>query len=308
MKLQHIAAAVALAVTGTANAAIQDFTNGNGSLFLVAYDNANGSFTQTASLFDLGFNLNDIAGVAGNGTTGAQGGLVDVAAGPKTVVWNFNSNTVTVNGTVQSIGTNAWSANFAKLVANSDAGQIKWTVGAGDSSGFGDGNRYLITGQPTAAQLTSQNASNTNGLSVTNSLFGATVVNKGTLSTADNGAWTFAAAVDGAATATNGYVIDSAIFGTNWRTRNLLGNAIVLDGASQNLWLADASGAEKRVGQLPVGQTAAGFLNNSTTLVFNSAAGTLTMSTAAAIPEPSTYAMALVGLALAGVVARRRRA
>ncbi|MFY9461295.1 MAG: PEP-CTERM sorting domain-containing protein, partial [Aquabacterium commune] len=219
----------------------------------------------------------------------------------------FNSNTVTVNGTVQSIGTNAWSANFAKLVANSDAGQIKWTVGAGDSSGFGDGNRYLITGQPTAAQLTSQNASNTNGLSVTNSLFGATVVNKGTLSTADNGAWTFAAAVDGAATATNGYVIDSAIFGTNWRTRNLLGNAIVLDGASQNLWLADASGAEKRVGQLPVGQTAAGFLNNSTTLVFNSAAGTLTMSTPA-VPEPSSYAMALVGLALAGVVARRRRA
>ncbi|WP_290902697.1 PEP-CTERM sorting domain-containing protein [Aquabacterium sp.] len=303
MKLQHIAAAVALAVTGTANAAIDNFTTGNGSLFLVAYDNAGGSFTQTASLFDLGFNLNDIAGVTGNGTTGALGTLAQAGTN---VVWNFNTNTVTVNGTVQSIGTNAWSANFAKLVANSDAGQIKWTVGAGDSAGVGAETRYLITGQPTAAQLTSQNASNTGNLSGTNTLFGATIINKGTLSTADNGGWTFAAAVDGANTATNGYVIDSTIFGTNWKTRNVLGSSIVLDGASQNLWLADGLGNEKRVGDALVATP--GFLNNSTTLVFNSAAGTLTMSTAAAIPEPSTYAMALVGLALAGVVARRRRA
>jgi len=304
MKLQHIAAAVALAVTGTANAAIDNFTTGNGSLFLVAYDNAGGSFTQTASLFDLGFNLDSIAG-GGNGTTGASGSLLTGGQYGSTVVWNFNNNTVTVNGTVQNIGTNDWSGNFAKLVANSDAGQIKWTVGAGDSVGFGENARYLITGQPTAAQLTSQNGSNTTNLSATNSLFGATVINKGTLSTADNGGWTFAAAVDGAATAQNGYVIDSTIFGTNWRTRNVLGNAIVLDGASQNLWLADALGNEKRVGDAL--ETVPGFLNNSTTLVFNAAAGTLTMSTPA-VPEPSTYAMALIGLALAGVVARRRRA
>lgn len=308
MKLQHIAAAVALAVTGTANAAIQDFSNGNGSLFLVAYDNAGGSFTQTASLFDLGFNLNDIAGVNGDGTTGAQGNLVQAGTN---VVWNFNSNTVTVNGALQSIGTNAWSAALTKLVANSDAGQIKWTVGAGDNNGVGAENRYLITGQPTAAQLASQNASNSGNLTNTNSLFDANIVNKGTLSSADNGAWTFAAAVDGANTPANGYVIDSTIFGTNWRTRNLLGNAIVLSGANQNLWLADGDGFEKRVGQLPVGETAAGFLNNSTTLRFDAAAGTLTMSTpgtVAAIPEPSTYALAIVGLALAGVAARRRRA
>ncbi len=305
MKLQHIAAAVALAVTGTANAAIDNFTTGNGSLFLVAYDNAGGSFTQTASLFDLGFNLNDIAGATGNGTTGASGSLLTGGQYGSTVVWNFNTNTVTVNGTVQNIGTNDWSGNFAKLVANSDAGQIKWTVGGGDNTGILGDARYLITGQPTAAQLTNQNGSNSANLSGTNTLFGATIINKGTLSTADNGGWTFAAAVDGAATAANGYVIDSTIFGINWKTRNLLGNAIVLDGAQQNLWLADASGAEKRVGDAL--ETVPGFLNNSTTLVFNAAAGTLTMSTPA-VPEPSTYAMALIGLALAGVVARRRRA
>lgn len=304
MKLQHIAAAVALAAAGTANAAVDQFNTGNSSLFLVAYDNAGGSFTQTASLFDLGFNMNDIAGAAGNGTTGALGSLAQAGT---TVVWNFNSNTVTVNGTVQSLGSIAWSDAFTKLVANSDAGQIKWTVGGADSVGFGDAQRYLITGQPNASALSTQNATNTAGLAGSASLLNTpSVTSKGTLSTADNGAWTFAAAVDGTANAANGYVIDSTIFGTNWKTKNVLTNAIVLDGAQQNLWLADGTGAEKRVGDISPA-VAAGFLNNSTTLVFNSATGTLTMSTPA-VPEPSTYAMALVGLALAGVAARRRRA
>lgn len=303
MKLHHIAAALALVAAGTANAAIDNFTTGNGSLFLIAYDNAGGSNTQTASLFDLGFHLDDIAGATGNGTVGAIGHLAD----PGTqVVWNFNDNTVSVNGSISLIGTNSWSTAFAKLVANSDAGQIKWTVGAGDNVGFAANARYLITGQPTAAALSSQNASNTTNLAITNSLFGQNILNKGTLNVdgVDNGAWTFAAAEDGAATAANGYVIDSTIFGTNWRTRNVLTNAIVLDGAEQNLWLADASGAEKRVGEQALAP--AGYLNGSATLTFNSATGTLTLAVPA-VPEPSTYALALVGLGMA-LVARRRRA
>jgi len=307
MKLQHIAAAVALAVAGSANAAVDQFSTGNSSFFLVAYDNAGGSFTQTASLFDLGFNLNDIAGATGNAANGALGTLAQAGTN---VVWNFNTNTVTINGTVASIGTNDWSGNFAKLVANSDAGQIRWTVGAADSTGILGDQRYLITGQPNASALSTQNGTNTTGLAGSAGLLNNTnVTSKGTLSSADNGAWTFAAtAGDGAATAANGYVIDSTIFGTgNWRTKNVLTTPTVLDGAQQNLWLADATGNEIRLGQLPVGQTVPGFLNNSTTLVFNSVTGTLTMSTPA-VPEPSTYAMALVGLALAGVVARRRRA
>ena len=304
MKLHHIAAALALAATGTAQAAIDNFTTGNGSLFLVAYDNAKGSFTQTASLFDLGFNLNDIAGATGNGTTGAIGSL---AAPGTTVVWNFSSNTVTVDGVARDLGTNSWSTAFDKLVANSDAGEIKWTVGAGDNVGFGNAARYLITGQPTAAALTSQNASNTTNLTTTNSLFGNSIINKGTLNVegVDNGAWTFAAAEDGAATAINGYVIDSTVFGTNWRTRNVLTKPIVLDGEQQNLWLADASGAEKRLGDQALAP--AGYLNGAGTLTFNSAAGTLTLAIPA-VPEPSTYALALVGLGLVGAIARRRRA
>lgn len=304
MKLHHIAAALALTAVGTAHAAIDNFATGNGSLFLVAYDNAGGSFTQTASLFDLGFNLDDIAGTTGNGTTGAIGSL---AAPGTTVVWNFNANTVTVDGVTRDLGTNSWSSAFEKLVANSDAGQIKWTVGAGDNTGILGNARYLLTGQPTAAALTNQNASNTSNLSGSNTLFGMNILNKGTLNVdgVANGGWTFASAVDGAATATNGYVIDSTVFGLNWKTRNVLTNAIVLDGAQQNLWLADASGAEKRVGDQALAP--AGYLNGAGTLTFNSVTGTLTLAIPA-VPEPSTYAMALIGLGLVGAIARRRRA
>lgn len=304
MKLHHIAAALALVAAGTANAAIDNFSTGNGSLFLIAYDNAGGSSTQTASLFDLGFNLDDIAGTTGNGTTGAIGSLVSPG---NTVVWNFNENTVSVNGSISSIGTNSWSTAFTKLVANSDAGQIKWTVGAGDSVGIQSNARYLLTGQPTAQALSTQNASNTSNLTGSNTLFGMNILNKGTLNVSgvDNGAWTFAAAEDGAATAANGYVIDSTIFNTNWKGRNVLTNAIVLDGAEQNLWLADATGAEKRVGEQALAP--AGYLNGSATLTFNSVTGTLTLAVPA-VPEPSTYALALIGLGLVGAVARRRRA
>ena len=304
MKLHHIAAALAFAAFGTAHAAMDNFTTGNSSLFLIAYDNAGGANTQTASLFDLGYHLDDIAGATGNGTVGAIGNLV---APGNTVVWNFNDNTVSVNGSVASIGTNSWSTAFAKLVANSDAGEIKWTVGAGDNVGIQSNARYLLTGQPTAAALSTQNASNTANLSGSNTVFSNSILNKGTLNVADvdNGAWTFAAAEDGAATATNGYVIDSTIFGTNWKQRNMLTNPIVRDGAQQNLWLADGSGAESRVGEQTLG--GASFLNGSATLTFNSATGTLTLAVPS-VPEPSTYALALIGLGLVGVAARRRRA
>jgi hypothetical protein len=304
MKLHHIAAAVAFAAAGTAHAAIDNFTTGNGSLFLVAYDNAGGSFTQTASLFDLGFHLEDIAGATGNGTNGAIGALANPGT---TVVWNFNNNTVTVDGVTKDLGANSWSTAFNKLVANSDAGQIKWLVGAGDNVGIQSNARYLLTGQPTAAALSTQNASNTSNLTGSNTLFLNSITSKGTLNVdgVDNGAWTFSAAEDGAATAANGYVLDTTVFTPNWKNRNMLTNPVVLDGAQQNLWLADATGAEKRVGDQPL--AGAGYLNGAGTLTFNSATGTLTLAIPA-VPEPSTYALTLLGLGLVGAIARRRRA
>jgi hypothetical protein len=304
MKLQHIAAAVALAAAGTANAAVDNFASGNGSFFLVAYDTTG---AKTASLFDLGFNIADFAGT-GTGATAADGTLV--APGTK-VVWDLANNTVTVNGSIRDTGVNAWSAALSKLVGNADAGEIRWLVGAGDSVGSPQNQKFLLTG---TASTTNQNATNSSNLPLSDTLFSGTITSKGTLNQAgiDNGGWTFAEAIDGTANAANGYIFDSTIFTADWKARNKLTNPTALDGAKQNLWLVQAAGAELAITSSPAVteiSNSANLLNDRGTLVFNSAAGTLTWETpAAAIPEPSTYALALVGLGLAGIAARRRRA
>nr|WP_315198217.1 PEP-CTERM sorting domain-containing protein [uncultured Aquabacterium sp.] len=303
MKLQHIAAAVALAAAGTANAAIDNFATGNGSFFLVAYDITG---AKNASLFDLGFNLSDFAGT-GTGATAANGTLA--AAGTK-VVWDLANNTVSVNGSIQNTGVNAWSAALSKLVGNADAGDIRYIVGAGDSVGSPQNQRFLLTG---TATTTNQNATNSAALIQSDSLFSNTITSKGTLNQAgiDNGAWTFAEALDGSATAGNGYIFDSTIFSANWKAKNNLTNNTALNGAKQNLWLVQAAGAELAITSDPAiaaPDNSANLLSNRGTLVFSAQAGTLTWETPSAVPEPSTYALALVGLALAGVAARRRRA
>ena len=92
MKLQHIVAAVAMVAAGAANASVDQFTTGNGSLFLIAFDNAGGTYTTTSMFVDLGYNLNDFK----NGA--------DLTANGQKVVWDFGANTVKVNGTLASTG------------------------------------------------------------------------------------------------------------------------------------------------------------------------------------------------------------
>lgn len=292
MKLQHIAAALALVATGAANAAIQSGTNGDGSLFLIAFDNQNG--TTTSGMFDLGYTLSSFAGATGNGSTSSTLGAL--AAPNTTVVWNFLTNTVTFNGaSVTTLGSNSWASAYNTLIANADAGEIQYVVGANDTTGFGANKRSLISGSVDASdqQLTSQNATNTSTLaliSTTNDLF-TPIANKGTIGSADNGAYTFTSA-DGATTRSNGYVMAGDGFGNNWRNANKLGGTVYA-GEENGLWLADGNGNEQLLGRL----------------VFSTATGTLTFTNVVpSVPEPSTYAMALLGLGVVGLMARRRRA
>jgi hypothetical protein len=313
MKLQHIAAAVALVAAGAANASIADIASGNSSLFMIAYDNAGGNFTTTSSIYDLGYNLTDF-------TTG------DMGAVNNKVVWDFAANTITRNGAeVTSLGTNDWSGAFDKLLNNVDAGQLKWTIGAGDKTGSGANVNYLVSGQPTSGQLTSQNGSNTTGMSVVDQMYAAlnNGAGKGTIVSAANGAFTFAAADGIAATRANGYVIDSTAFSTNWAVKNQITSSIST-GTKNNLWQLNGLGAESQVGVYTLGAdetitNAANLVSSPTqvagtyagTFIFNATAKTLTWETAAItanVPEASTYSLALVGMVLAGVVARRRRA
>jgi len=217
-----------------------------------------------------------------------------LAAANTTVVWNFVNNTVSLNGNlVTTLGTNNWSAAFATLLANADAGEIQYVVGANDTTGFGVNRRALISGSATATaqDKANQDGSNTTTLgqiTTSNDIF-TPIATKGTIGSADNGAYTFTSA-DGATTRGNGYVMAGDGFASNWRLGNKLGGTVDA-GVENGLWLADTSGAEQLLGRI----------------TFSAANGTLTYVTPA-VPEPSTYAMALLGLAVAGVAARRRRA
>lgn len=293
MKLQHIAAALALVAAGAANAAVQSGTNGDGSLFLIAFDKQNG--TTTSGFFDLGYTLNSFASATGNGSSTTLGAL---AAPNTTVVWNFLSNTISLNGgQVTTLGTNDWSASFTKLLANSDAAELQWAVGANDTVGFGASRRSLISGSvdASAADLLAQNTANNTNLgqiTTTNSIF-TPLANKGTIDSADNGAFTFTAADGDASTKADGYVVAGNGFADNWRNANKIGGTKYAN-EENGLWLVDGgtAGADQLLGRL----------------IFNTATGTLTYTNVPSVPEPSTYAMALMGLAVAGLMARRRRA
>lgn len=284
MKMQHIAAAVALVVAGSANAAIA--TGGNGSLVLIAYDKAGG--TTTAGVFDLGVTLDDLIGTTGNGTLGATG--TSLGATQANLSWNFNTNTFSINGVASTAyGNNDWTAAWNTLLANSDAADLSFVVTAFDTVGVGAAKRSIVTGQ--TGSTASFNTTQASGLQaiaggLPQDIF-QPISNKGTIASAANGAYTFTAA-DGAADRASGYAMAGNGFGNEWRSNNvLLGETLASNTTS--LYIVD--GAAKKF-QL------------TGALSLNAATGTLTL----AVPEPTTYALMVAGLAVVGVAARRRRA
>lgn len=297
MKLQHIAAAVALAAAaGAANAAIA--TGGNGSLVLIAYDKLGG--TTTAGVFDLGLTLDDFVGSTGNGTALAAGSLAATAG--TNIVWDFNANTIKINGaTVNSYGSNDWTAAWNRLLANSDAADLQFVVTAFDSVGIAANKRSLVTGleNPTPDMLansTSQAASlqqvaGNGSNDIFTPLQSPVTGFKGTIGSADNGAYTFTAD-DGAATRANGYAMAGDGFGNNWRNNNKL-QGETFAGNAAALWLVDGLAKETKA---------------LYTVSLNVADGQLVYGTVPSVPEPSTYAMLVAGLAMVGALARRRRA
>lgn len=297
MKLQHIAAAVALVAAGAANATMA--TGGNGSLVLIAYDKSPvGSFNNVAGVFDLGITLDDLIGSTGNGTAAAAG------LHTSNLSWDLDSNTFSINGVASTAyGANSWADAWATLTANVDAANFSYVVTAFDTVGFGAAVRSIVTGKvDSTANFNTTQAVSMNAIAggKANDIF-APLNTRGTNPTVANGAYTFTTA-DGAATRGNGYAMAGDGFGNEWRSNNVL-QGETLASNTTGLYVVDGAAKKLRLG--------AGTEGNGL-VALNAATGTLSYTVSLpvtpAIPEPSTYALVIAGLAVAGVAARRRRA
>lgn len=288
MKLQKIVAAVALLAAGAANATVAQFdgvsTIGNGSLIMVMADTT-GTTTQGLTV-DLGFNYSDFA----------NGGILSQAN--KTVVWDFAANTISVNGSILGGMTNDWADQYGIFTANSDAAESKWAVISGAQKGTAVSG-FLTTGKPTATQLTQQTPAVTANMGLVSVPLLKNAQAKGTLASADNGAYAMAST-------DNAYVGTAYSVTTvkGWKN-NIKWDTWNVDGASTNFYQVNANGSESIVFDgASQGGVAAGLVNGFGT--FTKTGTTLVWTTA--VPEPESYALALVGLAAAGFVARRRAA
>lgn len=272
MNFKMIATAAALLAAGAANASITSFNggtaNGNGSVVLVQLDSTGGT-TQGLTV-DLGVNYLDFA------NSGA------LAAAGTTIVWDFANNTITKNGALVTGVTNDWASQFAIFAANSDAAEVKWAIASGSQKG-NTPSGFLASGNPTAANFGSQASGNTaNFVQITAPLVDG-IASKGTIGTADNGAYAMGSTdVNYVGTAYSVTTVNGWKNNIKWST-----------------WLAD--GATSAFTQVNANGTEALIANASFKLTGNTLTYTVT-----AVPEPTTLALALAGVA--GLVVSRRRA
>lgn len=277
-QLKLLAAAVALAGSATAQAAMDNFATGNSSLAFIALDSVG---SPISVMMDLDFNLDDFL-PSNKGAAGTK------------IVWDFNHNTLTVNGMLSTSSQTNWSSAFNTFQASAQAGETKWAVIAGDSRSTAESStpiRYLSTSTAPLATLQNQTKFNLTNFSQVDALYNANNLLQGN----SNGS----TATTGAA-----YVGNTGSFGTagTWQNKTIGWNAYALEGAAQSLYLLSGDNGISSTKALAVQYA----LDNPTgPASFHYSSGVLTYSVPAPVPLPPAVGLLAAGLGLLGTLRRR---
>ncbi len=271
-----MAAALSVLAVGGAQAALNSVTTGNSSVVFAAHN----PIDQMTLIVDLGLSMSDL--VRGGPLVGTP------------ISWNFATNAVTGQAIAGS-----WNAAYAMFKTPTSANEFTWGVFAGDfvSGGAIPSSGWIATGNATEAQMAFvvANGNTGPGLTAMSQLYSAapnflTAVN--TLNSADNGA--------NVVTAGSAFGALGGNFLGRSPWRYLLANGEI---STVQQLTAALNPTVFQVGLAP--SLEAKF--NDTPLQFQFDIATDTLQMAAPIPEPSTYALMLVGIAGLSFLARRRQ-
>ncbi len=281
-QLKLLAAAVALAGSATAHAAMDNFISGNSSLAFVALDSVG---SPISVMMDLDFRLDDFL-------PSNQG-----AAGTK-IVWDFNQNRLTVNGVLSTSTQTNWSSALGTFQATANAGETKWAVIGGDSLSTASTStpiRYLSTSTAPLTTLQNQTKFNLSGFSGVDSLYNANNLLQSAASGQNGSTATAGAAYVGTPDAFN-------VAGT-WENKTIGWSAYALEGAAQSLYLLSTDNGISSTKALAVQYALA---NPTGPATFHYSSGVLTYSVPAPVPLPPAVGLMAAGLGLLGTLARRR--
>lgn len=277
LKFKLMAAAVALAASVGANAAITNSASGSGELFFTIYDagaDLSSSADDRAYVRDLGSLLNG----------GTMNDWVSATTTSPLPALNANKQGF---GTLYSVGADANLASF--LTASTDTSRLKWNIAAGDNVGT---DRILTTATsisleqtPTYTQFRSNFASKIDG-------YVGPYVNNASIP-------------DGGSILLNGAGSGLAAWSDNFGGGSQFSNAAGLNDSLGFFVLSERA----TTGTTTKADVRQFMADGTTQMDWKLAAnGELTYGAiaVAAIPEPSEYALMLAGLGMLGFMARRR--